>query len=360
MVKSVSDSVSQNLFNDKLLYRPVATNPVADIPLALSNSSEVTPPSKPSLGISYQIDVDQTCMDAVHAYLHESPPEEAFSYMPNKWVKMNDSINYCHTDNQKAYDDLPRTDSGEIDIEKIRSSLSKASELIKAQNELALAEMDYGIYKEALNSTDLITFLFGFEVAQLIREAVEATGVELPKFLTTGVSPFVMMSEVAKFIEKMSSHKGNEIKTMENKVGKLAEEFLLIKSNEEIRADIQEQNSALDQLASFEITSEEEAKLFLEAYLQITGTTFSCERIDKFYESQQNPDSSKKEALIDYAASCGASVNYVNAIKNNIATDVAYNVVLRTVLPTILYNIPTPATKIIGLVLCSGMEFLLL
>ena len=119
MLKSVSDSVSQNLFNDKLLYRPVATNPSVDIPLALSNSSETTHTSKPSLGISYQIDVDQTCMDTVHAYLHESPPEKAFSWMPDKWVKMNDSMKYCHTDNQKAYDDLPRTADGNIDIEKI-------------------------------------------------------------------------------------------------------------------------------------------------------------------------------------------------------------------------------------------------
>lgn len=342
MVKNISANKPQYDFAANVVSKPVLRDNTRVFPVPQTYiPSEIEQP---------QNLIEANLMDEINAYFNEISPEEVQKWVPEQYLKMGDSSLYCCRNNVEAYNEIPRSSDGKIDTAQIKEALGKAIEMIKAQNEQALQQMSYGIYKEAINSTDLLTGFLGFELAQVVKETAEATDTELPAFLTTGVSLFQLTSVIAKGADALTEHVGGNA---------WAEDLLGVKTKEQIKADIEKQNAALDKLANFDIDSEESIKEFLDSYFEITGTTFSCERIEDCYELKQGTvNSTNGERVQAYAASCGSSSNYVNAMKNEIVTNVAYNVVMRTVLPTVLYNIPTPPTKIIGVCLPTYVDLM--
>lgn len=295
--------------------------------------------------IDYSVDLDVKLGDNINNLLVKSTPEEAFHMMPEKYVKLGDSRLYCHTDNIEAYNNLPRTATGEIDIEKVKESLEKATVMIKEQNELALAEIDYGAYKKAINSTDLLTAFLGPEGAHIVKNS----GVELPNFLLKDVSIIDSIDGLNEFIIECAVIANKPIEDF--LPSEDLHDLIGVKSSGKIESNIKKQNDALDRLANFDLQSEEDVKEFLDFYLQITGTTFSCDRIDGCYSKQNDSNCDAQEKMISYAESCGLSTNYVDAQKNAILTNVIFNVGLNYIVPSILYKVKHPVVQGIALLL---------
>lgn len=291
-------------------------------------------------------------MDYVNKMALECAPEEkeilGFTIdpvnkkCPEQYLKLGDSKLYYSTDNVEAYNNLPRTADGKIDVEKVRDSLQKACGMIKEQNTEALATFNYGVYKEAINSTNLLVGLLGPEMALIIRKAVECQGKEMPAFLTESISA-IDASAVLGFLL-------NDV-TFDTLGTDLIQEFTDVKRADDIKSKIKNDNVKLGKLLNFNLETEDDVKKFLEAYLEFTGTTFSCEKIDKCYELANDPNSKNVDKFIAFATSCGSSENLADAKKNEIMTNALYNGGIRFVIPSIIGKINHPVAKIIAGVL---------
>lgn len=300
--------------------------------------------------IEYQADLQVSGVDYVNKFIFDSTPKmefqgeviTPFKWVPEDYLKLGDSKCFCSTDNEEAYINIPRTTDGKIDVEKIKASLQKASEMIKSQNASALEALNYGVYKEAINSTNLLNALLGPELALAIEKVAAAQGCELPDFISADISLFELLTEIGKLADG----------SLFNSFGtNLIEDLAEVKSVDAIKNDIEKQNASLDELINFNIENDNDVKKFLEAYLNVTGTTFSCEKIDRCYDLKKDENFTNDERFVAYASSCGTSINLVNAKKNEILTNVVYDAGLRYIIPTIIGKIQHPIAKGIAAIL---------
>ncbi len=292
--------------------------------------------------LTYTADTTTNSIDTINSFLEDLTPEFFERMIPAEYMKFADSAHNLDRDNDLAYKNLPRTADGKVDVLKVKDSLQKAKILIQEQNKKALEEMNYGVYKEAINSVSMLEVFLGPEAADFIKKTAKKDGIDLPEFLTSGVCMFDN-----KVLDWLSNDKPEVIK-----------EVLEVKSAESIRSDIYNQNESLENLCEFEINTEEDAKIFLNRYLEITGTTFSCEKIENYYEIHNDENAKPEDKLEQFASSCGVSSNYLNATKNKILTNVFYEVGLRTIVPTLINKFSShPVGKGVSTALPTIIEF---
>lgn len=274
-------------------------------------------------------------------------PNFAYQWIP-KGILLQTESKYDFTiDNKLAFESLPRTQDGELDVDKIQASLETSLNLISEQNKEAIEMLDYGIYKDAINNTNLMVALLGPEVANVV---TSLGGDSIPDWATEGISLFDLdLNTLLTIFEEAG------INLSDYGIDDIVD-FLDIKTSHEIIDEIKTQEEGFAELKNFEIKSDEDAKEFLDKYLALTGTSFFCENIDECQKLYENEDSSEKDKIKAYQKACGNSNALVDAQKNQIMTNICYDVGIKYVVPTIINKIETIPTKIISTALPTVIE----
>lgn len=294
--------------------------------------------------ITYRVRNDQSSgVDAFLDIMNWFLPDMAGNAMPEQYLKFGNNANMLRTDRKKALSELPRTKDGKFDMVKIRESLSKAINLIKEENRQAAETLNYGAYRESINSTDLLTAFLGPELAHTIKKKVD----DVPEFLTSGIS-ILNATKIFEFVanELDSSDAVKDLACLAS-----------VRSANEIKDAIKRQEESLQNLMKFEINNDYDAENFINYYMNITGTAFSCDEIDACSKIYEKPESTNLEKLEAFTKSCGLSENLVDAHKNKIITDVIYGVCLKWIVPFLMNKISNPITKIISTALPTYIEF---
>jgi len=289
----------------------------------------------------------KTWVDDVYNSINSSTPDIAYEKAPKSFSLQTESAYDFTNDNELAFDKLPRTKDGKIDTAKVKESLKKSTKLITDQNKQAEEMMDYGIYREAINNSSLLVAMLGPEVANLV---TSLGGDKIPDWAKEGVSLFDLdLNSILKILEEAG------LDAEEYGINDIVD-FTDIKTNDEIMANIKAQEKGLSELENFEINNDEDAKEFLEKYSELTGTSFFCDEIDKCDKLYKDKKSSEKDKLKAYQKACGSSKNLTDAQKNNIMTDVCYNVGFRYLIPVAINKIDSIPTKIISTALPTYIE----
>ena len=287
--------------------------------------------------VDYQKQV--SLVDDVYNFLNTTVPDIVLEKVPKSYSLQTESAYDFIVDNELAFEQLPRTEDGKIDVVEIKSALEKSVSLITEQNNQAQEIMDYGIYREAINNTNLLVALLGPEVANVV---LTYGGDDVPSWAKEGISIFQIIND--------------DVMNPKNEALADIKDFLDVKTSVEIREKIDSQETALEKLKNFEINDEEDARKFLEAYLNLTGTSFFCDKIDQCYELYNTEDSSEKDKIVAYQKACGSSKNLADAQKNRILTDVCYEIGIKYLIPVAINKIDTIPTKIVSTALPTQIE----
>jgi len=284
--------------------------------------------------------------DACNA-INSLTPQFVYDLAPKSFALTTESSYDFIIDNKLAFESLPRTADGNLDVEKIKSSLAKSTDLITQQNNQAEEMLNYGIYKDAINNTTLLVALLGPEVANVV---TSLGGDYIPDWATEGVSMFdADLKTVLEIIEDsgidLSEYGVNDIV-----------DILDIKTSYEIQEEIKIQEDGLKELENFEIKNDEDAIEFLNKYLELTGTSFFCDSIDECYEIQQDENISDYHKINAYQEACGNSNILTHAQKNNLLTNIIYDIGIKYLIPVAINKINTIPTKIISTALPTVIE----
>lgn len=285
--------------------------------------------------------------DVINTVSDSTVPDWAYGLAPKGFILQTESGYDFIADNELAFESLPRTEDGELDVAKIQSSLATSVSLITERNNEATEMLDYGIYRDAINNTSLLVALLGPEVANLV---TTLGGDSIPDWATNGISLFdIDLNTLLNILEEadidLSDYGINDVV-----------DFTDIKTSYEIADEIKAQEEGLAELQNFEIKNDEDAEEFLDRYLELTGTSFFCENIDECQKLFEDENASEKAKTKVYQQACGNSNALTDAQKNQLATNICYDVGIRYLIPVAINKIDTIPTKIISTALPTVIE----
>ena len=267
-------------------------------------------------------------VDNAKEFLNKSTPKFVFNIVPKDYLRFNNNSNMLNqSDIMKAYNDLPKSKDGKLDTARIAAARNTAVDYIKSKNNEACDKINYGVYRENLDSPKLLTCFLGPEVTDFLEK-------KTPIKVDTRLGFNDATSRVLNNMEKSF-------------VKDLATNFT-IKPAHSIRDNIEKENAALDALLRIDISTPEGMMQMQKQYRQITGTNFSCEAIERAVEYNSNPSVKGRDKLYGEAKAFGLMENYTDATKNKTSADGTFTAA-RMSLSTALGKIQHPAAKIIAL-----------
>ena len=228
---------------------------------------------------------------------------------------------------ESQLNELPKENNGSYDKEKIKQATKTAIQNITNMNNLATEKINYEKKKKNINGFDLnlllappeITYLF--EKSGLIKE-----------------NRIDFMGKPRKILKNLLD---SDKKSFLNKNLSVINEDALPLNCFDIKKNIDSQQEKLKELEKMPLNSKEDIIAFLQTYKNITGTTFSYNGIMNSGLMIDDKDLSGKGKIKEYTKLYGVPQNYIEANKNRIATDIAYEVGLKYALPKGLSHVPT-------------------
>ena len=274
-------------------------------------------------------------VDKTKEFLNKCTPNFVFNLVPQDFLKFNDNRSMLNNGSvTSAYSNLPRQKDGTIDRKRVAEARDVAVNYITQKNNAAKNKMNYGVYRENLDSAKPLTFVFGPEVADILERKADIK-----------IDARFGMNDLS---YKLSS-------SMNNSWFKDAIDNMAVKPAHVIRDNIESQNKSLQDLSHIDISTEEGMMQMLEQYRKITGTNFSIQDIEKansYISGKVTANGHDK--LYSETRAFGLLENYTDATKNKTATDGTFTAARNTT-ASIVAKIPHPITKIISLALPTVM-----
>ena len=222
---------------------------------------------------------------------------------------------------------LPLTKAGTPDVEKIKQALEIVIKHHKDENQKAYDLVNnYGLYSKVTNGEmGYSAFILGPELTKALKEN-GLLGENIQNFLKENDSDAIAL-----------------FPTWDKGDGKDFESFLL-KTSQGIKADITEHNKNLDNL--LKNLDSKNIEQFLKDFEQLTGTTFDYNGILNTEKILNDPNAPEGEKLGVTLAYYGESVNFVQATKNQLATNITKHAVVNSSCSVIVKA--GPVGRIIG------------
>ncbi len=283
-------------------------------------------------------------LDVINEFMLKHAPGMAREIVPEDYLYMSaNTLMLNRTSDEELLKSLPIKADGTYDIEKIREALNIAVKTIKESNNNMIEQLDsYGIYKKNLNKIDAWILLFGPEIAGVLENA----GL-IKEGRTIGIQDIMQ-------VPKLLMEIGLDVESED--VSAFCDQFLgsNVKSSFEIIDNLKSQNILLDELLNIDLEAEGGVEELLKVYKYATKTGFSYDSI-KCYEStlsDKNTDGQTK--MEKYVYAFGSYENRVDCTMNKMSTGIAYEVLLKYIIPKILSN--CPYTKIVSMFIPLGVE----
>lgn len=206
---------------------------------------------------------------------------------------------------------LPKKSDGSYDIDKIKKALQIVYSYHKQENEKAYDMMnEHGMFSKMINGeSGYLAYLIGPELTKAIKE--------------NGI----LGEDVQSYLNEHDNNAISIFPTNDKGDGKGLNN-LVMKSSQAIKQDIANSNNTFENfLTNLNQTNIEE---FLTEFTKLTGTTFDYKGILNTQSLLSNPNTSSSDKLKAQFMYYGESINLVQAIKNDMATDISRRVVVNS------------------------------
>lgn len=274
-------------------------------------------------------------VDKTKEFLNKCTPKFVYNIVPQDFLKFNDNRSMLNNGSvNSAYSNLPRQKDGTVDRKRVAAARDVAVNYITQKNNAASNKMNYGVYRENLDSAKPLTFVFGPEVADVLERKANVK-----------INARFGMNDLS---YKLSS-------SMSNSWFKDAINNMAVKPAHVIRGNIESQNKSLQDLSQIDISTDEGMMQMLEQYRKITGTNFSSQDIERADSCMTGKIAANgHDKLYSETRAFGLLENYTDATKNKTATDGTFTAA-RNTSAAIVAKIPHPVTKIISLAMPTVM-----
>ena len=267
-----------------------------------------------------------TFVDDAKNFMDKNTPSFVKKLIPEEFLRFNNNRNMLNKASVGAsYANLPKK-NGKVDLKRVNDCRKKAIDFITKKNKEAYDKLNYGCYKENLDSTKPLTLLIGPEIEHILGKTTDTSSINKYRF---GFND--LMNNV-----NFSDKGAQDLK-----------ETLTVKPAHQIRDNIEKQNGQLKKLQSMDLSNEKNMKEFLAKYQEITGTGFSCDLIENALALNASKGSDKGEKAAATCKAFGLMESVTDAGKNKIQTDATF-AAERQIVSGAMQRSPHPVVKAIG------------
>ena len=255
--------------------------------------------------------MDSVIGDGINCAINCGAPEDYIKL----GISMNEIFGLKITTNnslEQQLAKLPKKSDGRYDIDKIKKALEIVYSYHKQENKKAYDMMNkHGMFSKMINGeSGYLAYLIGPELTKVIKE--------------NGI----LGDDVQRYLNKHDSDAISIFPTNDTGDGK-GINTLVMKSSQAIKKDITNSNETFEKFLTN--LNQTNIKEFLREFTRLTGTTFDYDGILKTQSLLSDPNVPSAEKLGAEFQYYGESINLVEAIKNDMATDISRRVTVNTI-----------------------------